>query len=73
MGDSSKLDELDCVSVLLISSGHVKFSINPKTSPRCKNVFLLSPGISEFRFPVLGRKRAMFSSRPTELASINSI
>ena len=26
--------------------------VRPKVSPQCRNAFLLSPGISEFRFPV---------------------
>ncbi len=30
---------------------HSIFDI-PKTSPRCRNAFLLSPSVSEFRFPV---------------------
>ena len=36
------------------SSLHVRLSLEPKTSPQCRNTNLLSPDVSEARFPVYG-------------------
>ncbi len=42
----------DPSSYFLIPGDHILPSTAPKTSPQCRNAFLLSPDVSEFRFLV---------------------
>ncbi len=45
-----------CMFALRLFGQHTSgpYALHLKTSPQCRNAILLSPGVSEFRFPVLG-------------------